>query len=56
MRERFLIQKLEERSAVDALRSFRLGTDQADYYSNDYLGIAKQGLIEAVLAEGRYAH
>ncbi|HEY4936907.1 MAG TPA: 8-amino-7-oxononanoate synthase [Puia sp.] len=56
MRENFLIQKLQERSAVHALRLLRLGGDQADYYSNDYLGIAKHGLIEELLQGSRYAH
>jgi 8-amino-7-oxononanoate synthase len=56
MRENFLNQKLGERSAAHALRSLRVSGDQSDYYSNDYLGIAKHGLIEEVLKNSHYAH
>jgi 8-amino-7-oxononanoate synthase len=56
MNEDFLNQKLQERTVVDALRSLRLGGNQADYYSNDYLGIAKRGLIETKLEGSHYAH
>ncbi len=56
MNENFLNQKLQERAAINALRTLRLGGDQADYYSNDYLGITKQGLIEDLLRGSHYAH
>jgi 8-amino-7-oxononanoate synthase len=56
MNENFLEKKLGERSAVHALRTLRLAGTQADYNSNDYLGIAKYGLIEALLGGSQYAH
>jgi 8-amino-7-oxononanoate synthase len=56
MEENFLYQKLKERSAVYALRSLRTGGRSADYYSNDYLGIVKHGLIEEILQGSRFAH
>src|ERR1700676_3101594 len=56
MREDFLNQKLQERSALDALRALRLAGDQADYFANDYLGISKLGLIETHLQGKQYAH
>ncbi len=46
MREDFLLKKLKEKSDSDALRGLRLQGEQADYFSNDYLGIVKNGLIE----------
>jgi 8-amino-7-oxononanoate synthase len=56
MNEDFLNQKLLERSALHALRTLRPGGGQADFCSNDYLGIARNGLIETALSGSRYAH
>ncbi len=56
MEENFLYQKLKERSSVHALRSLRPGGLSADYYSNDYLGIVKHGLLEELLKGSQYAH
>jgi 8-amino-7-oxononanoate synthase len=56
MKEDFLNQKLQERLAQSALRTLRLAGSQSDFYSNDYLGIAKNGLIESKLSDSRYAH
>ena len=55
MKEDFLDRKLTERSDASALRTLRLAGNQADYYSNDYLGIAKHGLIDNLLQGTRYA-
>jgi 8-amino-7-oxononanoate synthase len=56
MEENFLYQKLGERSSLHALRSLHSGGHQADYYSNDYLGIVKHGLIEELLRGNQFAH
>src|ERR1700722_8384858 len=56
MEENFLYLKLMERSSLHALRSLHTGGHQADYYSNDYLGIAKHGLIEELLQGNQSAH
>lgn len=56
MKEDFLDRKLQERSAADALRVLRVADNRADYYSNDYLGISKNGLIEAFLPHTPLAH
>ena len=56
MKEDFLDRKLQERSDAGALRVLRIGDDRADYYSNDYLGISKNGLIEAFFPHTRLAH
>ncbi len=56
MNEDFLNQKLQERAAMFALRSLRLPGSQTDYFSNDYLGIVKNGLIEAMLSGSHYPH
>jgi 8-amino-7-oxononanoate synthase len=56
MKEEFLDRKLQERSDAGALRTLRIAGSQADYYSNDYLGIAKNGLIEAALSDSPFAH
>ena len=56
MKEEFLDRKLQERSAAGALRMLRVAGGQADFYSNDYLGIAKNGLIEGSLPKGPLAH
>jgi 8-amino-7-oxononanoate synthase len=56
MNEDFLSRKLQERTAAQALRRLRLAGSQADYFSNDYLGIAKNGWIEEQLSGKSYAH
>jgi 8-amino-7-oxononanoate synthase len=56
MNENFLNRKLQERSDSFALRALRLAGNQADFYSNDYLGIARHGLIEAYLGDRPFAH
>ena len=56
MKEDFLSQKLSERSALHALRSLRRNGKLSDYYSNDYLGIVKHGLIEKHLRDHHHAH
>jgi len=47
MKEEFLDRKLQERSAAGALRVLRIADGRADYFSNDYLGIVKNRLIES---------
>src|SRR5882757_513009 len=56
MNENFLNKKLQERSLAGAFRSLRLPGKQADFYSNDYLGIAKYRLIETNLQGTEYPH
>jgi 8-amino-7-oxononanoate synthase len=56
MNENFLKTKLEERSRQDALRSLRLPGIEADYFSNDYLGLVKNKLIEGHINEERFMH
>jgi 8-amino-7-oxononanoate synthase len=47
----FIDRKLQDRFHKDAYRRLRLAEGKHDFSSNDYLGIAKNGLIEAVLAD-----
>lgn len=54
MNDHFLEKKLHERSALHALRSLRLGGKMEDYFSNDYLGIVKNGLLEKKLTGTSY--
>lgn len=56
MNEDFLNLKLQERSATGSYRSLRLNNGYADYYSNDYLGISKNGLIENLMKDGHFSH
>jgi len=56
MNENFLNKKLQERSLAGTFRSLRLPDNQADYFSNDYLGISKHKLIEAILRGTEYPH
>jgi 8-amino-7-oxononanoate synthase len=56
MKEEFLDRKLHERSAAGALRELRIAGIQADFYSNDYLGIVKNGLLETCLPDKHLAH
>jgi 8-amino-7-oxononanoate synthase len=44
--EGFLSRKLKEREAQDALRRLRLPEGKVDLCSNDYLGVAHNGLLE----------
>ena len=48
--EDFLEKKLNERKAVNAFRQLRLPDGKVDFCSNDYLGIATNGLIEKAAA------
>jgi 8-amino-7-oxononanoate synthase len=43
--EHFLLKKLEERTAQQALRQLRFSTAKIDFCSNDYLGIARNKLV-----------
>jgi 8-amino-7-oxononanoate synthase len=56
MKEEFLDRKLRERSDAGALRVLKVAGGQADFYSNDYLGISKNGLIEQSLSHAHPAH
>ncbi|HEY4289684.1 MAG TPA: 8-amino-7-oxononanoate synthase [Puia sp.] len=47
--EGFLLKRLEERRQQNALRQLRLPEGKVDFCSNDYLGIATNGLIEKAL-------
>ncbi|HEV2480884.1 MAG TPA: 8-amino-7-oxononanoate synthase [Puia sp.] len=44
--EGFLSRKLKEREEQDALRRLRLPEGKVDLCSNDYLGVARNGLLE----------
>ncbi len=50
--EDFLGKKLDERRGIDAFRQLRLPEGKVDFCSNDYLGIATNGLIGKALKEG----
>ncbi len=56
--DRFLDHKLNERRRQDAFRRLRLPEGKTDFCSNDYLGIATNGLLEegSDAAEGSLAH
>jgi 8-amino-7-oxononanoate synthase len=56
MDEHFLIRKLGEKAENHALRTLRLAGGQTDYFSNDYLGIVKNGLLETKLQGKTFAH
>jgi 8-amino-7-oxononanoate synthase len=60
MQEAFLQHKLNERRNEHALRQLRLLEGKIDFCSNDYLGIATQGLVEKFLGDdpdrGRIRH
>jgi len=56
MDEHFLIRKLQERTHAQSLRSLRQAGKQTDFFSNDYVGIVKNGLIEELLVGTVYAH
>jgi len=54
MDDHFLTRKIRERIEADSLRSLRLPGNLADFSSNDYLGIVKNGLIEKKLEGDSY--
>jgi 8-amino-7-oxononanoate synthase len=56
MNENFLSRKLQERATAGALRSLRLDNGYSDFFSNDYLGIAKNGLIGNLLDGSHFSH
>jgi 8-amino-7-oxononanoate synthase len=56
MKEDFLTTKLRVRADAHALRGLRLPGEASDFYSNDYLGIAKNKLIEIELGDKSYRH
>jgi 8-amino-7-oxononanoate synthase len=56
MDDHFLTRKLKERVDTNSLRTLRLSGKEADFTSNDYLGIVKNGLIEKTLKHDSYAH
>jgi 8-amino-7-oxononanoate synthase len=56
MKEQFLINKLQERKNASAFRSLVIQGVQADYNSNDYLGIVKKRLIEKKLHGMEFSH
>lgn len=55
MKESFLEERLAERRAVGALRQLRTASQLTDFYSNDYLGIARSG-ITGDMPVGPHAH
>jgi 8-amino-7-oxononanoate synthase len=56
MHQDFLDRKLQERFQKNAYRHLQLATGKQDFFSNDYLGIAKNGLIEKALAGNSFSH
>jgi 8-amino-7-oxononanoate synthase len=50
--EAFLDKKLDERRAQDSLRRLRLPDGKADFCSNDYLGVVRNGLLERAAVAG----
>ena len=50
LNEEFLHKRLEERREQNAFRRLRLPDGKTDFCSNDYLGIATDGLIERYMA------
>jgi 8-amino-7-oxononanoate synthase len=56
MNDQFLLHKLNERKAADAFRELRLTDGLVDLCSNDYLGIARNGLLEQALEGKHYKH
>ena len=51
MQEDFLHKKLSERKEQSAYRQMRLSSGMVDFTSNDYLGIARNKVIEKEMAE-----
>jgi len=56
MDDNFLERKLQERMDMKSLRQLRPDGGGSDFYSNDYLGIVRNGLIENELQGTRWAH
>jgi 8-amino-7-oxononanoate synthase len=56
MNSGFLDQKLQDRFQRDAYRRLRLPEEKTDFFSNDYLGMVKNGLIEEQLAGQSFPH
>ena len=56
MNPEFLDHKLQDRFHQDAYRRLQLAEGKHDFFSNDYLGISKNGLIEAALEGQSYSH
>ncbi|HVY73968.1 MAG TPA: 8-amino-7-oxononanoate synthase [Puia sp.] len=52
----FLDGKLQERFRRDAYRRLQLASGEHDFFSNDYLGVAKNGLIETALEGQSFSH
>ncbi|MDP4211115.1 MAG: 8-amino-7-oxononanoate synthase [Bacteroidota bacterium] len=52
----FLDQKLQARFRADAYRRLQLASGKVDFFSNDYLGMTKNGLLEAALADHAFPH
>ena len=48
--EEHLRARLEERTAAGNLRQLQTGTPAIDFYSNDYLGLATRGILDAAIA------
>ena len=49
--EQLLAAKLEERSSAGNLRRLTTITQPVDFFSNDYLGLSKTGLLSKLMAE-----
>ena len=56
MNSDFLDQKLQTRFRMNAYRRLQLGGDKIDFFSNDYLGMVKNKLLEEVLADNAFSH
>lgn len=56
MNSDFLDDKLQDRFHRNAYRRLQLAEGKHDFFSNDYLGIVRNGLIEASLEGHAYAH
>lgn len=58
--ENFLIEKLNERRSNLSLRTLKLPSDKIDFYSNDYLGLARNAIfyaeLRAYLDQNHLAH
>jgi 8-amino-7-oxononanoate synthase len=56
MQQDFLDKKLQDRFHQNAYRRLQLAVGEHDFVSNDYLGISKNGLIEAAIAGTSFSH
>ncbi|MEO6327512.1 MAG: 8-amino-7-oxononanoate synthase [Ginsengibacter sp.] len=52
MAEDFLYKKINERKTLNAFRALKLPGNRVDFYSNDYLGIIKNDLLQPFLTNG----